>query len=425
MRDRQDRVGLSVMRRALAMCLFAMLAAWGAVANAQSTQAGALAIEQRLKGVPSRWDFQTVKALKESDFEVWLTATDEAIRYSSSQLCKKHTTYVYQDVLATGIYRAGRSGVKRPYAFFVAAPFYASDVVWVDPLVATYLKVDDILLSYTREDFKAKPIGQRYSGDRNQYKSNIYPTRTIITGDAGVDAMIQAQPAGQANMLLYKNGQFDFFTPAKAEKASATPAIRCNGSVSTIGSSLLGNGGLTKAFTNAIGDKEYFKEPHYLQGGEIATNSYVSYYDSVVRIFTRQELQWMLVDHFATDVAFVYFQNGQYGQFSDAYKKFISKVAFREGILPEKAAGVARVWFREPTLFLSIYVGANAGWPIEQYADFLDSRERYLHGKVDPDLQKIRRALIKYWQDDMTAHTLKPGRVAPDVDRVITAMGNF
>lgn len=377
---------------------------------------------QPFPNAPVYWRDHIDKKAKKEAFDVWLSANDYVVRYTSSHLCGEYVRSSLDSL------RINANRIRKKRSEKKQDNYIVKDVIWVSPQSSLNISIGDVIISYDKEDYAGKPISEKEipqpSGATTIQKQ--YRKLDSITGLASLDEMLLSNDNIDKKEVIYRDGEFFFPAEPSFEINKSSHAKACKGGV--IGNSGFWATSLFSTINNAIGiEKELFdnNSDRYVPGLNLKSDGHISFRSSTSKIFSDKQLQWMLADALGIDLGVVALTTDEISSFDTIASKFVIAVGNKLGVEEKKAEDVFRIWERRRGMYMAIYVGANAGWSIDDYISFLDQREAELHGRVDPEYKKMREEILRYWHADMVKNHDGSSKFSPNIPASVAAMTQY
>lgn len=185
-------------------------------------------------------------------------------------------------------------------------------------------------------------------------------------------------------------------------------------------------------------------EPGFMQSGTYLARDRTTvggpygnnYFPSVFTAFPDEvHLKWFVAHELA--IAIIPAQFGSHA--GDLYKRFneqVEKVFLRwaakiEGSAEEKDLYKGANTGPIVADYLSVYIGGNAGWSVDDFLKYLEKHRQYsianegARSDITPVAKQLRERLIRHWYQEMIAMKVKNQISAPDPERTIKNMAEL
>lgn len=303
---------------------------------------------------------------------------ESAVQKAASPLCGHYNSDTSTDGYADA-YRPEEN--KKPQRI--------SEIVWVSPLEGGGLHVGDI--SITEKNLRADIKGQQ-------------PTKDLLE-QISKDTSL---------MLVFRDGAI------QAVKIPSRLHGECHFSMTLVEPGFLQSGKDLARYRTTVGGHD--------GGGAYFPSVFIAFPDEA-------QLRWFVAHELA--IAIIPDQFGSHA--GDLYKRFneqVEKVFSRwsakiEGSAEEKDFHKGVNTGPIVADYLSVYIGGNAGWSVEDFLKYLEKHRQYsianegARSDITPVAKQLSERLIRHWYQEMIAMKVNNQMVAPDPERTIKNMAEL
>ncbi|HXU92769.1 MAG TPA: hypothetical protein VFP33_03840 [Gallionella sp.] len=248
--------------------------------------------------------------------------------------------------------------------------------------------------------------GELQVGDQSVREGNL---RAEAKALPGVSEALEKKRKDKNLLLVYRDGNILAVSPPQRQSGS------CSFFMQLVEPGFLQSGKSLARYRTTVGGRE----------GN-------TYFQSVFEAFPEEKhLQWFIAHELATAII-----PAQFGtQAGDLYERFNAEInnVFTRWVAKLEGTPEQKDFHKEVNIgpyiadYLSVYIGENAGYSIEDFMVYLEKHRQYSianeYGRpASPVAKQFRERLIRYWYQEMLATKKVNEPVVPDPEKTIRDM---